>query len=161
MANYKEIELPGPSQVAMQLILNNLWQRSSKKSIVSGLWLRNYERTPLFANCFLHVLLLKDFPYFRYYFKNIILVTPGEAGLWSQGSEEERIQYSLNLEEQSKGKCTANWSILKRLDEELRAEYKRVFPSTRGMIVAYRYSLEEQKQLVGRLNKKFLENMKK
>jgi hypothetical protein len=88
------------------------------------------------------------------------LVTPGEKALWEQASEEERIQYSLSIEEQSKGRCTANWGVLKRLDEELMVEYKRVFPTTRGMIVNYHYSLEQQKQSIGRLNRKFFEDLK-
>jgi hypothetical protein len=155
MANYHEIGLPGPSEVTMALMRNTIWQGSIKKSIVSGLWLRTYLYSPLFVNCFLHILPPDHFPYFKFYFKNIALVTPGEKGLWDQGSEEERIKYSLEIEEQTRSICTANWGILKTLDEELRLEYKRVFPITKGFIVGYHYSLIEQQKIIGRLNKEF------
>jgi hypothetical protein len=155
MPEYHEIALPGPSEVTMALMRNTIWHGSSKKSIVSGLWLRCYLYTPLFVNCFLHILDPNKFPYFKFYFKNIALVTPGELGLWEKGSEEERIQYSLGIEEQSRGKTTANWGILKTLDEELRAEYSKYFPITKGMIVGHIYTLNEQQKIIGRLNKEY------
>jgi hypothetical protein len=155
MPNYRETGLPRPSDVTMALMRNTIWNRSNKKSVVSGLWLREFLYTPLFVNCFLHILPPDKFPYFKYYFKNIVLSTPGEKGLWDQGTEEERIGYSLEIEEQSRGKCTANWAILKSLDEELSAVYKRVFPVTKGFIVGYHYGLDEQKKIIGRLNKEF------
>lgn len=159
MNNYHEIELPRASEVAMRLIRNTLWAHSSRRSIVSELWLREYANTPLFANCFMYVLPVKEYPYFRHYLKNIILLTPGERGLWLDGKEEERIQYALDIEDRTKGLQTARWDLIKTLEAELKIEYKQYFPTTRGMIVNYRYSLGEQQKIIGKLNKKFLESM--
>jgi hypothetical protein len=148
------------SEVAYRMVINVLWSRLPRKSVVSGLWIRTYENTPLFPNCFLNVLPVHKYPYFRYYMKGIVLVTPGEAGLWTQGTEEERIQYSMNFEEKSRGKSVADWSVLKRLEEELMVDYKKVFPSTRGILIDYHYSLDEQKNILGTLNKKYLSKLK-
>jgi hypothetical protein len=150
----KEIIFPGPSKVAMALIYRILWSKLPRKSIVSGLWLREYEGTPLFPNCFLNVLPPAKYPYFRFYLKNYILVTPGEAGLWQQATEEERIQYSLSIEEKGKGK--ADWDVLKQLEVVLKEEYKKYFPSTRGIFLNYTYSMEEQKRILSVLNEKYI-----
>jgi hypothetical protein len=151
----EDINYPRPSKVAMALVYRILWSKLPKKSIVSGLWLREYERTPLFPNCFLSVLDPEKYPYFRYYLKNVVLVTPGERGLWMQGTEEERLQYALNIEEQGKGN-TANWSVVKDLEVVLQAEYKKYFPTTRGIFINYSYSLWEQKRIIGTLNEKYI-----
>ena len=98
--------------------------------------------------------------YFKYYYKNIVLVTPGERGLWMQGSEEERVHYSLTIEEQTRGQQTAQWNKIKELEEILKVEYKKYFPSTKGMFLNYHYTLEEQSEIIGRLNKKFLQSLK-
>lgn len=155
-----KIVSPKPSEVAMAMIHKVLWDKLPRKSIVSGLWLRSYEHTLLFPNCFLHVLPDKQYHYMKYYFKNIVLVTPGEAGLWVQGSEEERILYALRFEEESKGKCTADWDVLKILETELKLEYQKYFPKTKGGLINYNYSREEITKFIGSLNKKFIFNLK-
>jgi len=88
------------------------------------------------------------------------MVTPGEKGLWDQGTEEERIQYALSIEEQSRGRATADWAKVKMLEEELKAEYKKYFPITKGIFVNYQYSLADQGKIVGSLNKKFISGLK-
>ncbi len=160
MSNFHEIEPPRASEVAMRLIRNILWQKLPKKSFISGLWLRSYERTPLFPNCFLHVLPIDKYRCFKYFFGNIILVTPGEKGLWEQATEEERIQYALDLEEKSGGSSTADWKSVKALAEELKQEYAKSFPVTYKGIVRYSYTIDDQKLIVGRLNKEFWEGFK-
>jgi len=159
MNSYHEIVPPRASEVAQRLIFNTLWSHVPKKSIISGLWLREYENTPLFPNCFLHVLPVAKFKYFRHYLRNIILVTPGEKGLWEQGKEEERIQYALDFEDKTKGRCTAEWGKIKTLEAELLLDYKKYFPSTVGMLMDYHYSLHKQQLIIGALNKKFLESL--
>ena len=159
MANYVEIDPPRTSEIAQRLVYNTIWAYSSKKSIVSGLWLREYANTPLFANCFYHVLPVDKFRYFRHYLKSIVLVTPGERGLILQGTEEERIQYALDIEDRTKGTQTANWGILKTLGAELQEEYKKSFPVTVGMLIGYKYSLHKQSKIIGELNKRFLESL--
>jgi len=160
MTNIHQIEPPRASEVAMTLIRKTIWQQFSHKSVVSGLWLREYVNTPLWANCFLHVLPVKGYPYFKYYMKAIALVTPGEAGLWMQATAEERIQYSLDFEEKSRGKNTADWTVLSRLEAELLAEYRKYFPYTVKGIVGYKFTLNEQQAVIGHLNKKFIESLK-
>ncbi len=153
-------ELPGPTAIATNLIYNTLWHNLPRKSFISGLWLRSFYGTDIFFNCFCHVLNQTKWPHFRWYYKNIVLMTPGEASLYQQASEEERIQYALTLEQESKGRATADWSKLKKLQEELEADYKKAFPVTRGMIIGYHYSLEDQSRIIGKLNKKFLQELK-
>jgi hypothetical protein len=148
------------SDVAMRMMINTLWQRLSKKSFISGLWLRVYENTPLFANCFMHVLPINKYPYLKYFFGNIILCSPGEHGLWTQGTEEERIAYSLDIEERSRGTAKADWQAVRELETDLKAMYKKSFPSTRGILLDYRYSSVEQHKIVSHLNKDFWDGFK-
>ncbi|MBN1226125.1 MAG: hypothetical protein JXA79_03985 [Deltaproteobacteria bacterium] len=160
MPNYHQIQFPGPSDVAMNILYNVLWFNLPRRSFISGLWLRTYFGTDLFPNCFHPVLDLRKYLYFRHYLGNYVLLTPGEAGLLIQGTEEERIQYSLILEEQSRGRATAEWSKIKDLEPELIKLYKQYFPSTRGMLINYHYSMEEQGRILGKLNKKYLQELK-
>jgi hypothetical protein len=148
------------SQVLQGLMFKNIWLISDKKSIVSGLWLREYEKTPLFNNCFLYVLSHKEFPYFKYYVKAWVMVTPGEKALYDQCTEESLIQYSLEIEEKTGGKTKANWDAIKSRESVLRIEYKKHFPSTRGMLLNYHYSFEEIMTITGKLNQEYFANLK-
>ena len=76
-------------------------------------------------------------------------------------TEEARISYALELEERTNGKNTADWAKIKALEEELKVEYGKYFPTRRGLIIGYKYSLTEQLEIVGMLNKKYLESLKK
>ena len=71
------------------------------------------------------------------------------------GTEEERISYALDFEEKTNSRVTARWDEVKQLEAELLVQYDKSFPTTRGMLVGYQYSLEEQKSIVGALNKQF------
>jgi len=160
MANFIELPDLKASEIAQIMIFKNLWRFLPNKSIVSGLWLRTYANTPLWQNCLIHVLNPVKWRYFRFYYKNIVLVTPGERGLLMQGTEEERIQYALEIEERTRAEQTADWNKIKALETELKAEYKRYFPSTKGMYLNYQYSLKEQSDIIGKLNKRFIDNLK-
>lgn len=151
-----EIPILKPSGIAMNIIYRILWEKLPRKSIISGLWLRNFENTEIFPNCFTYVLPPDKYPYFKYYLKNIILTTPGERGLWVEGTEDEKILYSLSIEEKSKGRDKADWDVLKQLQVILEGEYKKFFPSTRGIFINYTYSLEKQKRIIGVLNEKYI-----
>jgi hypothetical protein len=159
--NIQEIENAKVSEITRTLMFNTMWSRMPQRSFVSGMWLRVYDKTQLFQNCFYHVLHSDKYPCFRYCFPNIILVSPGERGLLLQGTEEERIQYALDMEEKSRGKSTANWRAVKELELELKTLYGIHFPITKGIIVNYQYSLVEQQQVVGKLNKEFWESFNK
>jgi len=101
------------------------------------------------------------YPNFKYYARNIVLGTLDEHNLWDNGTEEQRITYALEVEEQSEGKNTANWQKLKDLAEELRKEYKLYFPTTKGLIIGVKYGLQEVMEVVGHLNKVFFDSLKK
>jgi len=150
-----------PSQIAAQLIRTTIWNIYPHKSFISGLWLRTYENTKLFPNCFVNILDEKKYPHFKWYLKNIILMTPGEAGLWQDGTEEERIQYALSIEEQSRGESSARWDILKAMGEELAKEYPKHFPTTRGLFINYQYNLKERTEIMGTINRRFLNSLRK
>lgn len=156
-----EIEQIKPSEAALTLVYKTIWQRLPNKSFVSGLWLRTYFGTPLFFNCFYHVLPEDKYKFFKYYFGNIILLTPGEGALLKQGTEEERISYALDLESQSRNKITADWNAVKELESDLKKLYERSFPTTRGMFINYRYTLEDQARIIGKLNAQFWKDFQK
>ena len=148
------------SEIAQTMIFKTLWDRVPKKSFITGLWLRSYWNTPLWGNCFLHVLPIKQYPYFKYYFGSIILCTPAEKAIYEQCTPESLIHYSLEIEEKSRGKETARWDAVKELEEELKILYKKHFPSTRGMFLNYTYTLEDQEKIVGKLNREFWRDFK-
>ena len=145
------------SQVTQLAIFKQIWILSSKQSFVSGLYLRDFMKTDLFLNCFAHVLpkAKNKYPYFKYYAGNIVLLTPGEHSLWDHGTEEARISYSLDLKEQSGGRIEPDWEKLKAREGELIKLYKKKFPTTRGLIIGYKYSPEEVIKVVGKLNREF------
>lgn len=144
------------ARITQTIIFKQIWLYSNKKSMVSGLFLREFMNTELFYNCFAHVLAkgLAKYPYFKYYAKNIVLLTPGEHALLDQGTEEARINYSLDVK-------SANWQPLYVLREELKKEYKKYFPTTRGLMIGYKYSPEEQMKIISKLNKQFFESLTK
>jgi hypothetical protein len=137
-------------------IFKQIWMHSNKRSMVSGLFLREFERTNLFFNCFAHVLAKgqNQYPYFKWYAKNIVLLTPGEHSLLDQGTEEARISYALDVK-------SADWGPLYDLRDELKKEYKKVFPTTRGILIGYKYSPLEQTAKIGNLNEKFFKDLAK
>jgi hypothetical protein len=139
------------------MLFKQFWLMSNKKSFVSGLFLRDYLNTALFLNCFAHVLAKapNKYPYFKHYARNIVLLTPGEHALWDQGTEEARISYALEVEAATGGKSTADWAKLKALEEDLKVEYKKVFPTTIGIIIGFKYTPEEVFSKIGELNKKY------
>jgi len=147
-----------PSLVAEQLIFRILWEKLPKKSFISGLWLRDFVNTPFFDNLFTRVLSpeVGKYEYFRFYLRNIVLLTAVEKELWLNGTEEQRIEYSLRIEEESKGKDTIDWKKLKDLETVLINEYKKYFPTTRGIFINYSYNIWEQKKIIGALNEKYV-----
>lgn len=159
--NFQEMTPPGVRDVAQAMLFKEIWSKMGARSFVSGFWLRSYVNTPLWQNCFLRVLPIRNFRYFQFYAGNIILCTPGEKGLWEQGSAEERIHYALTIEENSRGKGTANWDGVGELAKDLEELYKKHFPATYKGIVNYNYSLQEQQIIIGKLNIEFWRDFQK
>jgi len=112
---------------------------------------------------FAHVLAKgqNKFPYFRNYLKNIVLLTPGEHALYDDGTEEARILYSKEVEAASGGINKADWAKLEALKEELKAEYKKYFPSHKGLLIGIKYSPEEVHVIITKLNTMYLDECKK
>jgi hypothetical protein len=164
MSNVHIFEKPGRgSQITQIAIFKQIWMVSNKRSFISGLFLREFLNTDLFINCFAHVLAKgqNQYPYFKYYARNIVLLTPGEHALLDQGTEEARISYSLNIEERTKGKSTADWQKLYALRDDLKKEYDKMFPTRIGLVIGYKYSPEEQMAKIGMANKKYFESILK
>jgi hypothetical protein len=68
---------------------------------------------------FLHVLDKKNYPMFKYYYKNVVLGTLGQHEVYDQGTEEklsERIRGGLE--------SISDWQRLLDYREELKLEYK-------------------------------------
>ncbi len=148
---------PGQGARLTQIALfKQIWIHSNKRSFITDMHLREYMNTQLFLNCFAHVLAKgqNQFPHFKYLAPNIVLLTPGEHSLLDQGTEEARISYALDHP-------TADWDKLKALEKELKELYKKKFPTTRSGIINYRYSPEEIMAVVGNLNQKYFNALKK
>ena len=143
-------------------IFRILWHVRPRKSFLTDLWLREYEGTALFFNLFAHVLpkAQNKYPYFKLYMKNIVFLSPGEHSLYDQGTEEARKLYSQEVEAATGGKNTCDWGKLAALAEDLKAEYRKYFPTTRGLIIGVKYSPEEVHEIVTMLNKKYLAEIK-
>ena len=158
-----EIPILKPSQLAERTIFEVIWKTRPRKSFISGTILRDMEQTPFFYNCFSHVLAKgqNKWPYFKHYYKNIVLLSPHEHHLSDFGTEDQRINYALDLEEKSNGKVTANWQALKALEEELKMEYKKYFPTTRGLMIGIKYNLMEVGSIVGMLNERYMESLRR
>jgi hypothetical protein len=160
MNNFQEIIPPRASEIAETLIFQTIWNRIPNRSFVSGLWLREFHRTPLWKSCFHRVLSVREYPCFKYFAGNIILLTPGERSLYTQCTEESLIHYALEIEEKTQGKGTADWNVIKDLEKDLIVQYKKYFPVTYKGIVAYKYHLREIEVIVGHLNKEFWDGFK-
>jgi len=157
-----EIRFPGQGAMLTQMaIFKQVWIHSNKKSFISGLFLRQFEGNDLFINCFAHVLAKgqNKYPYFKYYAKNIALLTPVEHHLLDNGTEEQRINYALDIEEKSNNKNTCDWKKLYELRDELEKEYKKHFPVTFMGIINYKYSPDEVFDIIGQLNAKHFNNL--
>jgi hypothetical protein len=161
--NIEDFPLPGPSKITEAMLFRIIWNIRSRKSFLTGIWLRSIQPGhPLWYNQFAHVLPKgqNKYPYMRFYLRNICLLTPGEHALYDQGTAEARIKYSQEVEEASGGKVKADWGKLEALGEELKEEYRKHFPTRRGLIIGYRYSLDEVQKIIGALNKKYIEELR-
>lgn len=157
-----EIRYPGQgAQLTQMAIFKQVWMHSDKKSFITGLFLRKYEGTDLFLNCFAHVLAKgqNKYVHFKHYSRNVVLLTDVEHHLLDHGSEEQRINYALDIEEKSGGKNTCDWQKLYDLRDELIKEYKKHFPTTFFGIIGYKYSADEVFEIIGRLNKEYFDNL--
>ena len=162
--NIEDFPLPGPSKITEAMLFRIIWNVRSQRSFLTGIWLRNIQPGhPLWYNMFAHVLEKgqNKYPYMKYYLKNIILLTPGEHSLIHYGTAEARITYSQEVEEASKGKITADWSKIDALAEELKEEYRKHFPTRRGLIIGYKYDIFEVQKIIGALNKKYIEDLRR
>ena len=92
--------------------------------------------------------------------RNIVLITPGEHALYDQGTAEARISYALEVEKASGGKNTCDWARLEALADDLRKEHKEYFPTRRGLIIGYKYNLQEVQEIIGMLNAKYIDELK-
>jgi len=156
MGNVHIFEKQGRGALLTQtMIFKQLWLYSNKRSFVSGLYLRDYMNTPYFYNCFAHILAkgINKYPHYKFLARNIALLTPAEHSLFDQGTEEQREKYCDEVK-------SANWQPLYDLRDELKQEYDKVFPTTIGMMIGYKYSPEEVMAKVGLMNKKFFEELR-
>lgn len=125
-----------------------------RRSYLSGLYLRDFYNSPYVLNLFAHVLPKGKFPYFRYYLRNIILLTPGEHALLDQGTEDQRTAYSKKVK-------TADWGKIDVLRKDLLSEYNAFFPKRKGLIIGIRYSEDEVRQVIRTMNMVFLNKLLK
>lgn len=143
--------------MADRMVFKMAWQIYPRKSIITGLWLRDFENSELFMNVFTHVLDKREYQYFRHFIGNIRLTTPLENAAWTSGDEKDRISYCQEVENQFGGKIRADWSKIEGLVDDLKKLYAESFPYTHKGIVGYHYSLDEQLKILAVLNKKYLD----
>jgi len=96
-----------------------IWEHKKPHvSAVSNKPISEYEyRT---RKCFAHVLSKKQYPMFRLNEDNIEYLTWDEHTFWDNRTEEE-LQVRINRGE--------DWGYMLRKEEELKAQYKRMYPS--------------------------------
>lgn len=97
----------------------------TQKELFFYIWEQHYPHTDSFisgmrikepyASCFAHVLPKGSYTKYKFYSKNIVLLTPKEHTLFDQGSEEQRIAYAKETQ--------ANWQKLYDLRDELKKQY--------------------------------------
>jgi len=94
-------------------VFEEVWEESGHRSFLSGEYIRECTKSNLS-----HVLAkgLNKFPEFKYYKKNIVVLTMMEHHLFDNGSAEQRRKYG-----EEKG---FSWKKLYDLREELIIEYK-------------------------------------
>lgn len=162
------MDINGSNKIPYGIMAENtmftlLWHLRPRRSFLTGMIIRDfYPGHPYWFNIFAHVLSKGQgkYPYFKYYYKNIVFLTPGEHALLDQGTEEARISYALDVEERSGGRITADWDRIKKLEEELLEEYHKYFPSTKGMMIGIKYNIQEVHLIVSMLNKVYIEGLK-
>lgn len=127
-----------------------LWNYMDHRSYLSNLYLRDFYRTPYYLNMFAHVLPKgkAKFPHFRYYLRNIILLTPGEHVLLDQGTEDQRKEYSKLIK-------TADWDRIDVLRKDLLSEYNALFPKISGRMIM-KYSEDDVRDVIRKLNGVFV-----
>ena len=91
-------------------------------SFLSGLYIIEIDNVIDHNNCH-HVLNKKDYPEFRLYDRNVILITREEHDLIHAGTKEKRENYAKKVMELY-GK-TVHWDKLEALKKELVNEYKK------------------------------------
>lgn len=98
-----------------------VWKDRDKRSFLSGQKINIEEGSSFWYNIFAHVLAKgkANYPKFRLYSKNIILLTPYEHMLLDHGSEAQRKVYA--------GVTGCDWNKVFDLKEELKLEYKTIF----------------------------------
>ena len=150
--NKKRVSLTEVHADTQSALFRQIWIMSNRKSFLSGLWLRDWLNTPQFPSLFAHMLPKgqNQYPHFGLYVKNVRLLTPTEHHLLDNGTEEERISYSKKVK-------TADWSKITALQEELKEEYKKYFPTIKAGIINYKYSTEEVFNIMSKLNKDYWE----
>jgi len=107
-----DLDVKGESE-----LFDIIWEQNEGKSFLTGKTIYIKQHSPLYYNCFAHVLAkgLAKYPHFRLYSKNIILLTPDEHALLDQSSADKRFQYGID------NNC--RWSKVLKLEEELKQEY--------------------------------------
>lgn len=127
-----------------------LWSYMDHRSYLSGLYLRDFYAGPYHLNMFAHVLpkAKNKFPHFRYYMRNIILLTPSEHALLDEGTQEQRESYSKLVPE-------ADWDRIDKLRADLLSEHNSLFPKMQGIIIM-RYNKDDVRVVIRKLNAIFL-----
>jgi hypothetical protein len=93
-----------------------IWATRPHESFISGEPLDKYYGTDFWVNLFAHVLPKKNYPKFRLYDKNIVLLTPYEHQILDQGTEDQRRKYARE--------CRCSWINLFDLKRKLIKEYE-------------------------------------
>lgn len=127
-----------------------LWHYMDHRSYLSGLYLRDFYNSPYFLNMFAHILpkAKNKFPHFRYYLRNIILLTPGEHVLLDVGTEEQRKEYTKLIK-------TADWDKIDVLRKDLLSEYNALFPKMQGIMIM-KYPEDDVRDVIRKLNGAFV-----
>lgn len=129
------------ANITLKKLYYMIWEASNKRSYISGTLLEKYYNSAFQLNIFAHVLPKEQnrYPHFKFYAKNIRLLTPMEHHYWDTPMEERE----------------KKWDKMIHLEEELKQEYNILFPKDKHGIRNYKYTEEEVAEIIGPLNEEF------
>jgi hypothetical protein len=97
-------------------MFKEIYEERDLVSFLTGAPIPSFDLQERTLNLFAHVLSKKNYPKFRLYKKNIVLLTAEEHHLFDHGNSDQRKNYA-----QRTPNC--DWEKLYKLKEELKQEY--------------------------------------
>ena len=120
--NKKQKNIDKGEETTLAEFYNKVWESRPHKSFLTGTPLLEDKESSFWINQFAHVLPkgLSMYPKFKFYEKNIILLTAYEHTLLDFASENQRMMYQMLMRESG---VQCDWEKIYTLRETLKQEY--------------------------------------